>query len=319
MQISCPHCGATAEIGEAGAEQSCVCDQCGKPVAVPVARSKLSRLQADPLRLWLVIVMVFVGCDAIGIGMSLFLPAVQAAREAARRSQCTSNLQEIGLAMYRYHEKHGSFPPAFLTDADGKPMHSWRVLILPFLGEEQLYSEYRFDEPWNSEHNRALAARMPAVYYCPSDQNGMSLQTSYVMLVEPGTISDGSKSHSVADIRDGLANTILLAEAVDANIAWMEPRDLNAEAVSVAVYGSGEELPRDARSISSRHVQVPLLFCDGSVRTYDRSLLSEDQLKAMTTIAGGERIPSIPKGKADLVTESPSKWPDMLPQSQTQK
>src|SRR5262249_19251820 len=93
---------------------------------------------------------------------------IRQAREAARRSQCTNNLKQIGLAMHDYHRAHGTFPPAYSTSPDGKPLLSWRVHILPFLGQKALYDEFHKDEPWDSEHNKTLISRMPAVYTCPS-------------------------------------------------------------------------------------------------------------------------------------------------------
>jgi hypothetical protein len=66
-------------------------------------------------------------------------------REASRRSQCMNNLKQILIALQNYHDVYGEFPPACIRDKDGKPMHSWRVLLLPFLEQEALYKQYRFD------------------------------------------------------------------------------------------------------------------------------------------------------------------------------
>ena len=87
--------------------------------------------------------------------------------ENAARSQCINNLKQIGLAMHNYHAMHKTFPPAYTVDKAGKPLLSWRVLILPYLEQDALYKEFHLDEPWDSEHNRALIDRMPATYRCP--------------------------------------------------------------------------------------------------------------------------------------------------------
>jgi hypothetical protein len=100
--------------------------------------------------------------------IALLLPAVQQAREAARRTQCKNNMKAIALAMHNYHDTYGSFPPAYIPDENGKPMHSWRVLILPMLDQQFLYSQYDFDQPWDSPANRSVMDRMPAIYGCPS-------------------------------------------------------------------------------------------------------------------------------------------------------
>ena len=84
-----------------------------------------------------------------------------------RGGQCINNLKQIGLAMHNYHARHKTFPPAYTVDKDGKPLLSWRVLILPYLEQDALYKEFHLDEPWDSEHNRALIDRMPTTYLCP--------------------------------------------------------------------------------------------------------------------------------------------------------
>ena len=91
------------------------------------------------------------------------LPAVSAAREAARRAAGSNNLKQIGLAMHNFHESYGGFPAAYSGDKTGKPLLSWRVHILPFVEGEALYRQFKLDEPWDSPHNKKLIARMPAV------------------------------------------------------------------------------------------------------------------------------------------------------------
>ena len=80
---------------------------------------------------------------------------------------CTNNLKHIGLALLNYNDIFGCFPPAYTTDANGKPMHSWRVLILPFIEQQTLYKRYRFDEPWDGPNNSLLAKEMPSVFPLP--------------------------------------------------------------------------------------------------------------------------------------------------------
>ena len=223
-------------------------------------------------RFWispLVLVVAIIGCDMIGTGISLLLPAVQAAREAARKIKCTENLKQIGVAIQEYHLKYGCFPPAFIGDGKGKPKHSWRVLILPFLGEQELYAKYRFDEPWDSPHNMALAGEMPEVYRCPSDRVSGGLQTSYAMIVGPHAISDGPTSRRIGDIENRGAGTIMVAEAADAGINWMEPRDLNVKDMTFVLHNVQEDSHArgvERRQLSSRHGQYTLLRRHGPLR-----------------------------------------------------
>ncbi len=299
INFTCPHCGTTTEVADQYAGQSGPCAHCGKMVTVPPpgGMSPPSDAGMTPRRgmgtgAIVAIVLAVVAVVALvcgGVLVALLLPAVQAAREAARRITCNNNLKQIGLAMHNYEMKYKCLPPAYIPDKNGKPMHSWRVLILPFMEEEGLYRQYRFSEPWNSPHNRALAAQMPRVYACPSEGPASSLETSYAMIVGPHTISDGPTARSLAAFRDGLSNTIMVAEAANAHINWMEPRDLDAKKMQFRIGGNGN--PNASRNeISSPHFNgANVLFCDGSV-LFLRSSTDPKQVEAMTTIDGGETV-----------------------------
>src|SRR5262245_42706847 len=101
-----------------------------------------------------VLILVLVVC------LMLYGPVMQA-REVSWRSSCKCYLKQFGLALQNYHDTYGSFPPAFVLGPDGRPWHSWRVLILPFMECDPLYREYRFNEPWDGPNNRKLLAKMP--------------------------------------------------------------------------------------------------------------------------------------------------------------
>lgn len=161
----------------------------------------------------------------LGVLIALLLPAVQSAREAARRSQCTNNLKQISLALYNYNERYGSFPPAYTTDAQGKPLLSWRVLILPYLEQSNLYEQFKLDEPWDGPTNLTLFSRMPSVYKCPSEPGGVEdSSTPYQVLVGPGTIFEPGQVTRIADITDGTSNTLLVGEATML-VGWTIPSD----------------------------------------------------------------------------------------------
>jgi hypothetical protein len=147
-----------------------------------------------------------------------------------RRAACQNNLRNIGLALQSYHDTYKSFPPAYVADATGRPMHSWRVLILPFIEQKALYDRYDFSEPWDGPNNRLLAAEMPREYWCPSEtyRQPASLHTSYVAVVGAGTMWPGEKATSLADLVDGSSITIQVVESSGCGIHWMEPRDLQA-------------------------------------------------------------------------------------------
>jgi len=215
----------------------------------------------------------------------LLLPAVQSAREAARRAQCTNNLKQIALGMHMYADIHKEFPPAYTVDADGKPMHSWRVLILPYIDQKELYDRYNFDEPWDGPNNSQLAALMPIIYACPSDATEPgSTTTAYAVINGPDAIFDGDKPCPFSAIRDGLSNTLLVVEASGAKIHWMEPRDLDFSKMQFVINGPG------GNEIASHHPSTTnVAFADGSARALALGL-PPTFLRGMITRNGGEPI-----------------------------
>jgi prepilin-type processing-associated H-X9-DG protein len=292
IQFTCPHCGAQTEVSDEFAGQSGPCARCGKPITVP--RPDVPQAYAAPARKstsTLVVLIIVAACSipvllaCAGILVALLLPAVQAAREAARRAACQNNLRRIGVAMQAYHEEHGTFPPAYIADENGRPMHSWRVLILPYLDLQALYDQYDLEEPWDGPNNILLADLMLEAYRCPSDVSTVGqFDTSYAMIVGPGTISDGPTGTKSSEIRDGPSNTIMVVEVAGAGIHWMEPRDLNAKEIS---FGVNEDL---GDGIQSDHAGVAnVLFCDGSVRSLSNSA-EPKTVQATCTIAGGEVV-----------------------------
>jgi hypothetical protein len=162
---------------------------------------------------------------------------------------CVENLLKIGLALHQHHDDLGSFPKAAITDKQGRPGLSWRVAILPFLGEKLLYDKFKLDEPWDSPHNKALLSEMPEVFACPSVRRSDKSITHYCAFVGHGaflepaydkrlekvwwTGEDGVKHYigepqggrSVADFTDGMSNTLMVVEAKE-GVPWTKPEDL---------------------------------------------------------------------------------------------
>ena len=227
----------------------------------------------------------------IGIVLILLLPATGGgSRPASRRSQCKNNLKQIGLALRNYHDQYGCFPPAFVADELGRPMHSWRVLLLPYLDQAPLYKEYRFDEPWDGPNNRKLASTVLSIYCCPSEEvekgSPESLYTSYVAVVGPETAWPGATSTRIKDFKDGTSNCLLIVESAHSGIHWMEPRDLHVLQMSSTINSAA------GQGISSRHTGgAHALIADGAVRFLSENL-SAETIRALLTIKGGEVIPS---------------------------
>ncbi|MFQ5732447.1 MAG: DUF1559 domain-containing protein [Planctomycetaceae bacterium] len=229
----------------------------------------------------LIIVLVVGGVFGLlicgGVGIALFLPAVQQAREAARRSTCKNNLKQISLALHNYHEVYGSYPPAYFADKNGKPMHSWRVMILPFLEAKPLYDRYRFDEPWDGPNNRQLARSMPALFACPSTNDGPAM-TRYVTVRGPGTAFPGAKATRFRDFSDGSSVTIAVVETPGRPVHWMAPDDVSPEDFIRAIDGQ-----------THHNGGTHILMADGAVR-FLSSDTSAELIRRLLSIAGGEAV-----------------------------
>jgi len=228
---------------------------------------------------WAVATFIFL------ITSALLIPGESRAPRAARRSVCKNNLKQIGLALHNYHDMHGCFPPAYFADEQGRPMHSWRVLILPQLERSDLYARYRFDEPWDGPHNRLLHDELVSEFQCPGDVNDAHPKTvSYLAVVGPDTAWPGKESRRFTDFLDGTSQTILLAEVADSGVIWCEPRDLHSDQMLLDIEGKA------GQGISSSHMSgAHFLFGDGSVH-FLQETVDRDTIHALLTPRGRESL-----------------------------
>jgi len=210
--------------------------------------------------------------------------------------KCRNNLQCIALALINYQVEHETLPPAFISDEQGRPMHSWRVLLLPYFARarenfpsvtekarmEELYHRYRFDEPWDGPNNRKLADEIPEVYRCPGVKNEKRF-ASYLAVIGDETAWPGKVPRREEEMKDGLTKTILLVESANSQIEWTKPEDLHFDDV-IKTFGQTNQL------ISSEHHYAQVLFADGHVGEIDGTSESPNlkQLKAALTVDGGE-------------------------------
>ncbi len=298
--FTCPVCGVSTDVSEEYVGQTGPCAACGSTVTVtPPAgmpgystgrRGSTTAIAAAIVLLGILGVIVM--CGFWGLRSSPMAGGPIPKRPTAMSSQsfepCRNNLELIGAAMLQYHDDHGTFPPAYVADDDGERMHSWRVLLLPYLGQDQLHKRYDFDKPWDSPKNIALAKSIADVYRCLNNDSYSSpeeddhLTTSYLMVTGPGTVShEGSKTTS-DDVTDGPGNTILVVESISSGIKWTEPRDLDVQEMSFQINaGSGSCI--EGHGYNAAYV----LFCDGSVQRIGAQTEPKD-VKSLTTIAGGE-------------------------------
>jgi hypothetical protein len=213
------------------------------------------------------------------ISAGLLVPAVQKVREAASRTQDQNNLKQIALAMHIYHEANRAFPSAAICDNNGKPLLSWRVAILPYLEQDQLYKQFKLDEPWNSEHNRKLIPLMPKTYEIPAAPPKPG-ETHYRVFVGGGAMFELNRKTRIADITDGTSNTLMIVETAD-SVPWTKPEDIP--------YDAQKQLPKLGGFFAGGS---NVAFGDASVR-FLSATIPEVTLRALITRAGGEVIGDI--------------------------
>jgi hypothetical protein len=164
-------------------------------------------------------------------------------------------------------------------------MHSWRVLILPFLEQSEVYSAYNFSEPWNGPNNAKLADRVGSIFRRPEASGSRFID--FVAVVGNDTVFPGDRSLALGEIKDGTSRTIMFAEIAHSDIPWMEPRDLMLEQMTFRVNAS------DGRGIGSYYQDVRVAMVDGSVRVLKESIKA-DRLRALLTANGGEVLDKDP-------------------------
>ena len=207
-------------------------------------------------------------------------------RLAVQRSAAMNNLHQLALAMHMYQDANGSLPAVANFDKKNKPLLSWRVHLLPYVDEGKLYREFKLDEPWDSEHNKKLIAKMPNVFANPyntklaADGKTTFLAPIYKDAQGICAVFTGDKTGiAIQNIPDGTSNTVMLADVDDdAAVIWTKPDDLKLD-------------PKNPhKSLSARHGERYLFaFADGSVHAITKKV-NKDTLWAIFTANGGEVV-----------------------------
>lgn len=217
--------------------------------------------------------------------LKAFLPKlVQSVYRDAERRPVENSLHRMVLAMHNYADTHkGRLPAVANLDKTGKPLLSWRVHLLPFLGANELYKQFHLNEPWDSPHNKQLIARMPEVYQGPN--RGLNREGKTIFLLPLGketAFKEGPEGLRLpTDITDGTSNTIFIVEADDAHaVPWTKPADLKI----------ASENPQRGLGGHFRGGFV-MGIGDGSVR-FLQSTISKTTLWSAFTPAGGEVLGS---------------------------
>ncbi|WP_283435702.1 DUF1559 domain-containing protein [Neorhodopirellula lusitana] len=200
---------------------------------------------------------------------------------------CSNNMRQVGLAFANYHAAYNRYPS---PDFGG---HSWRVRTLPFMQSSPVYSEYRFDETWDSDANLSLDVRpleakggnmvVFAGPYGPPCGTDAIHAPAYLMIVGDHAFGATQRFRDETEITDGLDCTIAAAETSSVNQHWLSSQDFDLATMSMRV-NDGDH------SISSNHPSGPaVLFCDWMVFRLN-PMIDPDTLHALLTVDGGEPI-----------------------------
>lgn len=239
------------------------------------------------LRRGLTLIELLVVLCILGVLVALLLPSVHRGREPARRTQCRNNLKQILLAMHNYREVHGAFPPAYTVDANGKPLHSWRTLLLPYLDQRPLYDTVDLSKPWDDPANAVARETLLTVYQCPaippstSQATHQPSQTTYLAVVTPTSALRPIEPRKLSEITDGLSETLVLID-VDAEhaVPWMSPQDADEALI----------LSLDEKSKLPHQGGMHAATADGVARFLSAKLTAETR-RALISCAGGDKVP----------------------------
>jgi prepilin-type processing-associated H-X9-DG protein len=204
------------------------------------------------------------------------VPLIEKSQEAARMNRGINNLKMIALSLHNFHDTYRTFPAAARMKKEGNPPHSWRVAILPFIEENELFRQYNFEEPWDSENNKKILAKMPDVYRSPH-ADPQSTNTSYVVpILDKGIFSATpmTKGPGIATIKDGTSQTIAIIET-ETSIPWTKPEDLPID----------PSKPLPALGFA-KNPALNVAFADGSVQRLIKTPTIELLLPFLTASGG---------------------------------
>ena len=190
---------------------------------------------------------------------------------------CRKNIKQIGLAMHIHHDAYRGLPPLYTVDENGRPLHSWRVCILSYIGETRLYDQIRHDEPWDSPHNSQFHNQTPSIYQCSANPGGCC----YSVVAGEGFLP-GPHNRFFGSITDGMSNTLAVIE-VKKPFCWMDPTaDVTLDELVKGINKSG-------RCGSSHPDGCNIGMFDGSVK-FIPNTIDTNTLRAIGTISGGDSV-----------------------------
>ena len=292
----CPHCDIATRVADDLAGRRGRCIGCGELVLLPgspidaaaVARRRLlaRRVAAVTIGLLLIGGLGWTATQLVRAGGA----RMRTLAAERLRGRSMRNLEKIAEALNAYSLDHGRYPPPVTVDAAGMPLHSWRVTLLPYLDQDELFNSIDRSKPWDDPSNMRAGWNMPAIYRHPDSNLGGYSTPAYHIIAGPGTLfPPGGQPLGPDDVVDDPAQTILVAEAMpmtSGNGSWMEPGDLDYAVMS------GDLTAGSLSEIGGlTDGGACLATVDGRTH-FLRDDVRPSTVRALITPAGGERLPS---------------------------
>ena len=240
FEFVCPHCHCRTKVLDRYAGQTGPCVECGKTITMPhfnasgilvpsVSPLKKSKEQSgDGKRNWMpaivgsgVVVTIMM---VLGVVFALSWPSIRTGMRRVAQGNDIKNMKTIASALNAYSDRYGTYPTPVVVDSNGAPLYSWRVLILPFMGYEDLYKRFELSQPWNSATNQNLLREMPVEFASPNSPDAIGTnETNYVLITGPGTLFTAAGPMSRSKVEK---NTLLVVETTNST-AWSEAGDID--------------------------------------------------------------------------------------------
>jgi hypothetical protein len=299
----CPFCFERTRVSEDYLGQSGPCAHCGKHVMMPTRNAQGVLIPAiqtgkaplapkrEPLspnaRRWRFAVIASLATSLLLLGSAAIFygyPVLRKRIQIAAQSNDLDHLKQIAEALNEYEARYGSYPTPVVTDALGRKLYSWRVLILPFLGYEEEYKKFQLDQAWDSPANLAVVGRMPELFASGNSNDALANhETNYVLLTGAGTVFPSTGPLSRGAVTD--KPTILVVETQNSGLVWSQPGDIDISAVGLKIGTKG------AQEIGGLHEGVVLAIDTEGNELKIPTDVPQIVLDAMATPTGGEKIP----------------------------
>jgi len=265
IPFTCPHCSKSMTVDDRFAGQTGPCSGCQQPITIPSSTVPAAGSGGTGLGTVLSVGMAcLLGCVLCGGVAGILLIPLGFRSAASGKAASQNNLKQIMIALHNYHDSWGKFPPAVVSDEYGKPLYSWRVLILPYLEQKALYDRFDKTKAWDDPANLSVSNTMLGVFRSPLDSTLEVSGTSYFVLVGPHTAFPPDRPSGLTEITDGTSNTVGVVELKGISGSWAAPIDPKIDSIALSIGPTPGQLNPNGKDLN-------VALCDGSTRTLSAS------------------------------------------------